>query len=118
VMAALPGVRRNGHPIQRLPHTTNLGFDGVEAESLILALDLRGIAASSGAACSSGSVEPSHVLTAMGLPAERVLGSIRFSLGRPTTREEIERALEIIPPVVERLRGVRAGLAAGQGGRR
>ena len=108
VMAALPGVLRNGHPTERLPHTTNLAFAGVEAESLILALDLAGIGASSGAACSSGSLEPSHVLAAMGLPPERVLSSVRFSLGRTTTREEIEHVLEVLPPIVERMRRVNA----------
>ncbi len=108
VMAALPGVLRNGHPTERLPHTTNLAFAGVEAESLILALDLAGVGASSGAACSSGSLEPSHVLAAMGLPRERVLSSVRFSLGRTTTREEIEHVLEVLPPIVERMRRVNA----------
>lgn len=108
VMAALPGVLRNGHPTERLAHTTNLAFAGVEAESLILALDLAGIGASSGAACSSGSLEPSHVLAAMGLPPERVLSSVRFSLGRTTTGEEIERVLEVLPPIVERMRRVNA----------
>jgi cysteine desulfurase len=107
--AALPGVARNGHPIARLPHTTNLAFAGIEAESLILALDLAGVAVSSGAACSSGSLEPSHVLTAMGLPRERVEGSVRFSLGRTTTQEEIEYVLQVLPPIVERMRHVTAG---------
>ncbi len=110
LMAALPGVLRNGHPTERLPHTANLAFAGVEAESLILALDLQGVAVSSGAACSSGSLEPSHVLEAMGLPRERVEGSVRFSLGRGTTPEEIGRVLEILPPIVERMRRVNAGL--------
>jgi len=108
LMAALPGVLRNGHPTERLPHVSNLAFAGVEAESLILALDLHGVAVSSGAACSSGSLEPSHVLTAMGLPRDRVAGSVRFSLGRTTTREEIDRVLEILPPIVERMRRVNA----------
>jgi cysteine desulfurase len=117
VMAALPGVLRNGHPTERLPQTANLAFAGVEAESLILALDLAGIGVSSGAACSSGSLEPSHVLAAMGLPRERVLGSVRFSLGRTTTREEIDHVLEILPPIVERMRRVSAGLAPSLGGR-
>jgi len=117
VMAALPGVLRNGHPTERLPHTTNLAFAGVEAESLILALDLAGIGASSGAACSSGSLEPSHVLAAMGLPRERVLSSVRFSLGRTTTREEIEHVLEVLPPIVERMRRVNARPIPSAGGR-
>jgi cysteine desulfurase len=106
LMAILPGVLRNGHPRERLPHTTNLAFAGVEAESLILALDLQGVAVSSGAACSSGSLEPSHVLTAMGLPRERVESSVRFSLGRGTTPEEIQYVLEVLPPIVERMRRV------------
>ncbi len=115
LMAALPGVLRNGHPGQRLPHTANLAFTGAEAESLILALDLEGIGASSGAACSSGSMEPSHVLTAMGLPQERIANSVRFSLGRNTTPEEIAYALEIVPPIVERVRRVNVGRTAGAG---
>jgi len=117
VMAALPGVLRNGHPTERLPHATNLAFAGVEAESLILALDLSGVGVSSGAACSSGSLEPSHVLNAMGFPQERVMGSVRFSLGRTTTREEIERVLEVLPPIVERMRRVNAGFIPSVGAR-
>lgn len=115
LMAALPGVLRNGHPTERLPHTANLAFLGVEAESLILALDLNGVGVASGAACSSGSLEPSHVLIAMGLPRERVESSIRFSLGRGTTPAEIDRVLEVLPPMVERMRRVNAGLAAATG---
>lgn len=117
LMAALPGVLRNGHPTERLPHTTNLAFAGVEAESLILALDLNGVGVSSGAACSSGSLEPSHVLVAMGLPPDRVASSIRFSLARTTTREEISRVLEVLPPIVERMRRVNASLAPAPGAR-
>jgi cysteine desulfurase len=109
LMAALSGVERNGHPAERLPHTTNLAFAGVEAESLILALDLEGIGVSSGSACSSGSMEPSHVLTAMGHPPERVASSVRFSLGRDTTPEGIAYVLEIVPPMAERMRQVNAG---------
>jgi cysteine desulfurase len=117
VMAALSGVLRNGHPTERLPHTANLAFDRVEAESLILALDLSGIGVSSGAACSSGSLQPSHVLAAMGLPPGRVEGSVRFSLGRTTTREEIDRVLQVLPPIVERMRRVNAGTLPAIGGR-
>jgi cysteine desulfurase len=109
LMAALPGVTRNGHPTERLPQTTNLAFAGVEAESLILALDLQGVGVSSGAACTSGSLEPSHVLTAMGLPRSRVESSIRFSLGVGTTREDIDHVLQIVPPIVLRMRRVNAG---------
>ncbi len=102
--AALPCVLRNGHPTERLPHTANLAFSGLEAESIILALDLEGIAVSSGAACSSGSLEPSHVLAAMGLPRERVAASVRFSLGRTTTEAEIDYAVQVVPAVIERMR--------------
>ncbi len=115
LMAALPGVLRNGHPTERLPHTANLAFTRVEAESLIVALDLCGIGVSSGAACSSGSLEPSHVLAAMGLPRERVDGSVRFSLGRWTTAEEIDHVLEALPPIVERMRRANADLAPAAG---
>lgn len=103
--AAIPGVLRNGHPEMRLPHVSNLAFSGVEAESLILALDLHEIAASSGAACNSGSVQLSHVLVAMGLSPERVRSSIRFSLGQGTTHEAIDHVLEALPPIFERIRG-------------
>ena len=104
LLAAIPEVRRNGHPTQRLPQTSSLAFPGTEAESLILALDLCSIGVSSGAACSSGSLEPSHVLTAMGLPLDRVQGSVRFSLGRGTTVQEIDCVLETLLPIVERMR--------------
>jgi cysteine desulfurase len=117
LLAAIPEVRRNGHPTVRLPQTSSLAFPGTEAESLILALDLCGIGVSSGAACSSGSLEPSHVLTAMGLPHDRVQGSVRFSLGRGTTAEEIDCVLETLPPIVERMRranGRRPGRERGE----
>ncbi|HXZ44718.1 MAG TPA: aminotransferase class V-fold PLP-dependent enzyme, partial [archaeon] len=117
LMAALPAVQRNGHPTERLPHTTNLAFAGVEAESLILALDLSGIGISSGAACTSGSLEPSHVLLAMGLPRERVMSSVRFSLARTTTRQEIARVLEALPDIVARIRRVNAAPLSSVGGR-
>jgi cysteine desulfurase len=109
LMAAVSGVVRNGHPSERLPHTSNLSFLGVEAESLILALDLQGIAVSSGAACSSGALELSHVLTAMGLPRHRAQSALRFSLGRDTAPEAIDRVLEVLPPLVERMRRLQSG---------
>ncbi len=115
LMAALSGVERNGHPTERLPHATNLAFAGVEAESLILALDLEGIGVSSGAACSSGSLDLSHVLTAMGLPRERAASAVRFSLGRTTTPEEIAHVLEVVPPIVERMRRMGASRPAAAG---
>ncbi len=97
-------VELNGHPEERLPGTLNVSFLGCEGEALLAALDLAGISVSTGSACSSGSTEPSHVLLAMRLPRERVESSIRFSLGWGTTEQEIEEALERIPPVVERVR--------------
>ncbi|OPY72575.1 MAG: Cysteine desulfurase [Syntrophorhabdus sp. PtaU1.Bin050] len=97
-------VRFNGHPTRRLSNTLNLSFEYVEAESLLIALDLNGIAVSSGSACSSGSTEPSHVLTAMNIPAETCQSAIRLSLGRDNTEEDVDYALSVIPGVVARLR--------------
>jgi cysteine desulfurase len=108
----VPDVRLNGHPTRRLPGTLNASFRGLEAESLILALDLKGIAVSAGSACTSGSVEPSYVLTAMGLPPDWALGAIRASLGAGTTAEEIDYVLDVLPAAVRRLRAVSpAGMA-------
>ena len=106
VRAKLAEVRLNGHPTLRLPGTLNLSFRGVEAESLILALDLKGIGASAGSACTSGSLEPSYVLTAMGVPTEWALGALRCSLGRSTSAEDIEWVLEVLPAAVERIRAM------------
>jgi cysteine desulfurase len=89
-----------------VPNTTNVAFERVDAESLLIALDLEGIAVSTGAACSSGTLEPSHVLGAMGLPAGRVQSSLRFSVGVTTTREEVDRVLAVLPAIVQRLRAV------------
>ncbi len=96
----------NGDPARRLPTTCNLRFDHIEGEGFVIAMDLRGIACSTGAACSSGSLEPSHVLSAIGLRAEQARSSIRFSLGRFNTDEDVDTTLEILPDVVERLRAV------------
>ena len=104
-LLALPGVRCNGREEERLPNTTSLAFEGVEAEALLLLLDKAGICASAGSACMSGSVEPSRVLLAMGLPRARALGSIRLSLGRETTAEEVDRVVETMPGLLLRLRG-------------
>lgn len=106
----LDGVRLNGHPEHRISNTLNVSFEGVEGEALLLNLDLAGIACSSGSACASGSLEPSHVLTAMGLPAELAQGSVRFSLGRDTTAEQIERAAGEVVQVVSRLRSMQFSL--------
>jgi cysteine desulfurase len=105
-LLSLPGVRLNGDGHHRVPNTCNLSFDAAGGEALVIALDLQGISCSTGAACSSGAVEPSHVLTAIGLSPEQARSSLRFSLGHPTTTEEIDRAIEIIPAVVERLRAL------------
>ena len=106
VRAKVAEVRLNGHPTERLPGTLNLSFRGVEAESLILALDLKGIGASAGSACTSGSLEPSYVLTAMGVPTDWALGALRCSLGRSTSAEDIEWVLEVLPAAVERIRAM------------
>lgn len=113
VLAAVPDTVVNGAVDSRLPNTTNISFDGVEAEALLIALDLEGIAVSTGSACSSGTLEPSHVLRAMGLPAHRTQNALRFSLGAGTEAAQIDRVLAVLPGLVARLRrlagtGVRA----------
>jgi cysteine desulfurase len=106
VLGTVPGSDRNGAATPRVPNTANLSIDRVEAESLLIGLDLAGIAVSSGSACSSGTLEPSHVLKAMGLPHARTLGSIRFSLGAANTQADIDRVIEALPPIVEKLRSL------------
>lgn len=96
----------NGHPTERLPNTSNIGFKYIEGEAILLLLNQHGICASSGSACTSGSLEPSHVLRAMGLPYTILHGSIRFSLSRYTTDAEVDRVLEIMPGIVQRLREI------------
>jgi cysteine desulfurase len=100
----VPHSRINGGRAPRTPNTANLVFPGVEGEALLIALDLKGLACSTGAACSSGAVEPSHVLTAIGLPAEEARASLRFSLGRHTTQSDIDFALRVVPAVAAQLR--------------
>ncbi|MBI4198979.1 MAG: aminotransferase class V-fold PLP-dependent enzyme [Chloroflexi bacterium] len=102
----VPGARLNGHPTQRLPNNVNFSFEHVEAEPLLVALDLAGIAASSGSACTSASLEPSHVLLAAGLTAEQAVGSLRLTLGRENTEEEVEYVLSVLPVVIARLQSV------------
>jgi len=111
-VARVPEVRLNGHPERRLPGTLNLSFRGVDAESLLLALDLKGIGASAGSACTSGSLEPSYVLTAMGVPTEWSLGAVRCSLGRATTEADIDYVLEVLDPAVARIRALSPAAAA------
>ncbi len=100
----IPGLRLNGHPEKRVTNTANLSFEGLDGETLLMNFDLKNIYTSTGSACTAGSVEPSHVLIAMGLPQELARAAIRFSLGRFTTKEEIDYALAEIPPIIDRLR--------------
>lgn len=100
----IDNVYLNGHPKKRLPNTLNISFEFVEGESIILNLDMQGIAVSSGSACTSGSLEPSHVLKAMGVEPALAQGSIRFSLGKDNTEEDIDYILEVLPEIIERLR--------------
>ncbi|MDH4101539.1 MAG: aminotransferase class V-fold PLP-dependent enzyme, partial [Nitrospirota bacterium] len=104
VLTKVPYTRLNGHPEKRLPGNSNIVFEFIEGESVLLNLDMVGVAASTGSACSSASLEPSHVLTAIGLPHEIAHGSLRFSLGKDTTEAEIDRLIELIPPIINKLR--------------
>jgi len=104
LLQRVPDSRINGGGATRTPNTTNITFPGIEGEALVIALDLKGLACSTGAACSSGAVEPSHVLTAIGLPADEARASLRFSLGRHTTAADIDFALQAIPAAVSQLR--------------
>jgi len=106
LLARVPDSKVNAGGATRTPNTSNITFPGIEGEALLIALDLKGLACSTGAACSSGAVEPSHVLTAIGLPAAEARASLRFSLGHGTTEEEIQAALEIVPAAVAQLRSI------------
>ncbi|MDQ7843841.1 MAG: cysteine desulfurase family protein [Armatimonadota bacterium] len=103
-LTAIPGARRNGDPQAGLPGVLSVSFEGTDSESLLVALDLQGVAASSGSACTSGSLEPSHVLAAIGLPPEAAKGTVRFSLGRGTTPAEVDYLLQVTPEIVARVR--------------
>ena len=104
LMARVPGTRLNGHPVERLPGNANLSFDGVEGEALLLRLDLAGVSGSSGSACTSGTLDPSHVLMALGLTQAQANGALRLTLGTDTTQADIDAVLDILPPIVEDLR--------------
>lgn len=106
LLEKVPQAKINGHPRDVLPNTLNVSFPGAEGEAILLSLDLMGIAASTGSACASGSLEPSHVLMATGVGPELAHGSIRFSLGRTTTEAEIRYVLETVPPIIARLRAM------------
>ena len=104
VLSCIQGTTVNGDGAPRVPNTANIRFDDIEGESLVIALDLKGLAVSTGAACSSGAIEPSHVLIALGLRPEQARASIRFSLGKQTTEEDIDFAIQLLPETVARLR--------------
>ena len=106
IQELVEGARLNGHPTLRLPNNVNVSFEGVEGEPILLGLDFAGICASSGSACSSASLEPSHVLLAIGLPADIAQGSLRVTLGRDNTEEEVDRLLSVLPGLVSRLRAM------------
>ena len=102
--AAVPGIVVNGDPGRRVAGLLHVAVEAVEAETLLVALDRAGVEAAAGSACSSGAIDPSHVLTAMGLPRERALSSVRFSLGWASTAADVDAALAVVPDVVTRLR--------------
>jgi cysteine desulfurase len=104
VLGSVESAGVNGDGVPRVPNTTNIYFDYIEGEALVIALDLKGLAVSTGAACSSGAIEPSHVLTAMGLRPDRARASLRFSLGKQNTAEDVDFATQLVPASVERLR--------------
>jgi cysteine desulfurase len=106
ILRTVPRTTLNGAKAPRVPNTTNISFERIEAESLLIALDLEGIAVSTGSACSSGTLEPSHVLKAMGLPTHRTQNSIRFSLGAANTEADIDRTVAVLPGIVEKLRNL------------
>ncbi|MBR2000190.1 MAG: cysteine desulfurase NifS [Lentisphaeria bacterium] len=106
VLASIPSVRINGDVEHRLPNTANISFEYIEGESILMLLDMHNICASSGSACTTGSLEPSHVLRAMGVPYTAAHGSIRFSFSRYNTEAEVDRVLEVLPPVIARLREI------------
>ncbi len=106
ILASVPDVRVNGHPTERLPNNLNVSFVGVEGESILLNLDTHGIAASSGSACAAGSIDPSHVLKALGLPLSVAGGAVRFTTGRATTEAEVARVIEVLPGIVAKLRAL------------
>ena len=106
ILARVEGAFVNGDPAHRQPNTLNMRFEGVKGEALVMALDLEGVACSTGSACSSGSIEPSHVLAAIGLSCDQARSSIRLSLGRYNTEADVGQALEVLPQVVERLRAL------------
>lgn len=114
IMDNIPYTRLNGHPTLRLPHNVNVSFEFIEGESMLLNLDMKGICASSGSACTSGSLDPSHVLLAIGLPHEIAHGSLRLTLGRDNTEQDVDYVLEVLPGIVNKLREMSPLFAEGK----
>jgi cysteine desulfurase len=112
VLGAVPSVQVNGHRSRRLPNTSNLAIEGIDSEGMLMLLDQKGLCCSAGSACTAGSLEPSHVLRAMGYSTDRARGSLRFSFGRFNSEAEIDQALRIIPNAVEKLRSMNRGFLA------
>jgi cysteine desulfurase len=112
ILGRVPGTRVNGSTVHRLPNTTNIRFDGIEGEAMVIALDLRGFAVSSGSACSSGAVEPSHVLLAMGLSPAEARSSVRFSLGPGNTAEQVDKLIDAVSASVAHLRRISTAVVA------
>jgi cysteine desulfurase len=106
MLSSIDHCRLLGHPTQRLPNNANIAFEYVEGEGILLALDMEGIAASSGSACSTGSSDPSHVALAMGVQPELARGAIRMTLGRENSEEDVDRVLEVFPGIVQKLRAM------------
>jgi cysteine desulfurase len=106
ILEQIEDTRLNGHPVHRLPNNVNVSVAFIEGESMILNLDMEGIAVSTGSACTSASLEPSHVLTAIGLPHELAHGSLRLTPGRATTEADIDRTLDVLPGIVKKLRAI------------
>jgi cysteine desulfurase len=104
LLARIPGVTLSGHPTERMPGHASFIVEGVEAEGMLIGLDLAGIAASSGSACASGAATPSHVLTAMGYGQQEALGALRLTLGRASTDADIDAVLDVLPGIISRLR--------------
>jgi cysteine desulfurase len=102
----IPDVFLNGHMEKRLPSTLNISFKGVEGESIILSLDMKGVAVASGSACTSGALEPSHVLSAMGIDPALAQSSIRFGFGRANTMEDVDYVVDVLPEIIDRLRSM------------
>jgi cysteine desulfurase len=112
ILNRIPNVQVNGHRTLRLPNTSNLAIEGIDSEGMLMLLDQKGICCSAGSACTAGSLEPSHVLRAMGCLTDRARGSLRFSFSRFNTPDEVRQALEIIPRLVEKLRSMSSGVLA------